>query len=92
MACESWKAKLATYLDGELPDEETCAYDAHVRSCSSCSQDAFVSMQIKRLIQATGKRFNPTTGFRKRIRQSIVSKSPRRCRANLAKLFKTADP
>ena len=36
MVCESWKAKVDTYLDGELPDEEMRTFDAHVRSCPSC--------------------------------------------------------
>jgi predicted anti-sigma-YlaC factor YlaD len=37
MVCESWKAKLDTYLDGELPSEEMCAFDVHVHNCPSCS-------------------------------------------------------
>ena len=39
MVCESWKAKLDTYLDGEIPEKEMRTYDAHVRSCPSCSSD-----------------------------------------------------
>lgn len=77
MVCESWKAKLDTYLDGEVPQEEMRAFDAHVRNCSSCSADALSRVQLKRAIQLAGKRFTPTAEFRKRIQQKIAAK-PRR--------------
>ena len=48
MVCESWKAKVDTYLDGELPDEEMRAFDAHVRSCPSCAADVLTRVQTKR--------------------------------------------
>lgn len=77
MVCESWKAKLDTYLDGEVPQEEMRTFDAHVRSCPSCSADALSRVQLKRAIQVAGKRFTPSAEFRKRVQQSIASK-PRR--------------
>jgi anti-sigma factor RsiW len=77
MVCESWKAKLDPYLDGELSEEEMRTFDAHVRSCPSCSGDALVRVQTKRAIQVAGKRFTPSAKFRKRVQQSIASK-PRR--------------
>jgi anti-sigma factor RsiW len=77
MVCESWKARIDTYLDGELPQEELRTFDAHVRNCPSCSADALSSVQLKRAIQVAGKRFTPNAEFRKRIQQSIASK-PRR--------------
>ena len=41
MLCDSWKAKLDTYLDGELPEEEMRAFDAHVRGAAKdCSKAA----------------------------------------------------
>ena len=72
MGCESWKAKLDTYLDGELPEAEMRAFDAHVRGCSSCAADALARVQMKRAVQFTGKRFTPSAEFRKRILQSIA--------------------
>ena len=51
MVCESWKAKLDTYVDGELPEQEMRAFDAHVRSCPACSADALARVQMKRTIQ-----------------------------------------
>jgi anti-sigma factor RsiW len=77
MVCESWKAELDTYLDGEVPGEDMRTFDAHVRSCPSCSADALTRVQMKRAIQAAGRRFTPSAEFRKRIQQKIVAK-PRR--------------
>ena len=77
MVCESWNAKLDTYLDGELPENEMRTFDKHVQSCLSCSVEALRRTQMKRSIQAAGTRFRPTAEFRERVRQSIASK-PRR--------------
>src|SRR5579863_2316789 len=74
MVCESWKAKLDTYLDGEVPQEEMRTFDSHVRNCPSCSADALSRVQLKRAIQVAGKRFTPSAEFRKRMQQSIASK------------------
>jgi anti-sigma factor RsiW len=77
MVCESWKAKLDTCLDGEVPEGEMRTFDAHVRSCPSCSADALTRVQMKRAIQAAGRRYTPSVEFRKRMQQKIASK-PRR--------------
>src|SRR5579863_4972351 len=77
MVCESWTAKLDTYLDGEVPEEEMRRFDAHVRSCRSCSSDALARVQMKRAIQAAGKRYTPSAEFRKRMQQKIASKPQR---------------
>jgi anti-sigma factor RsiW len=74
MVCESWKAKLDTYLDGEVPEEEMRTFDSHLRNCPSCSADALSRVQLKRAIQVAGKRFTPSAEFRKRMQQSIASK------------------
>ena len=80
MVCESWKAKLDTYVDGELPSEEMRTFDAHVRSCPSCSADALTRVQMKRAIQVAGKRFTPSAEFRTRVQQSIAPKPQRSLR------------
>jgi anti-sigma factor RsiW len=77
MVCESWKAKLDTYLDGEVPEGEMRTFDAHVRSCPSCSADALARVQMKRTIQVAGKRYTPSAEFRKRMQQKIASKPAR---------------
>ena len=77
MVCESWKAKLDTYLDGEVPEEEMRTFDAHVRNCPSCPADALMRVQMKRAIQVAGKRFTPSAEFRKRMQKSMASKRHR---------------
>jgi len=77
MACESWKTQLDTYLDGELPSEEMHVFDAHVRVCPSCAADALARVQMKRTVQAAGRRFTPGATFRRRVQQNIAAK-PRR--------------
>jgi anti-sigma factor RsiW len=76
MVCETWKAKLDTYLDRELPEAETRSFDGHVRSCQSCSADALIRVQMKRAIQVAGKRFTPSAEFRRRV-QDIAHKPKR---------------
>jgi anti-sigma factor RsiW len=73
MVCESWKERLDTYLDGELPEERR-TFDSHVRNCPSCSSDVLSRVQLKRAIHLAGKRFTPSAEFRKRMQQSIASK------------------
>jgi anti-sigma factor RsiW len=80
MVCESWKAKLDTYLDGELPEDQMRTFDSHVRSCPTCSADALSRVQLKRSIQTAGKRFTPSADFRKRIQSTIPSRRRRRFR------------
>jgi anti-sigma factor RsiW len=77
MVCESWKAKLDTYHDGELSEEEMRTLDAHLRECHACSADALGRVQMKRAIHAAGKRFAPSAEFRKRVQQSIAPKPQR---------------
>jgi anti-sigma factor RsiW len=77
MVCESWKAELDTYLDGEIPKEAIRTFDAHVRNCPSCSADALTRVQMRRAIHFAGKRYTPSAEFRKRIQQKIAPK-PRR--------------
>ena len=77
MACESWKEKLDTYLDGELPEKEIHDFDTHVRGCPSCAADALRRVQMKRAIQTAGKHFTPSDDFRRRVQQSIASKPQR---------------
>jgi anti-sigma factor RsiW len=77
MVCESWKEKLDTYLDGEVPEQVMRTFDAHVRTCPSCSADALARVQLKRTIQVAGKRFTPSAEFRRRVQRSIAAKPKR---------------
>lgn len=77
MVCETWKTKLDTYLDSELPSEEMHIFDAHVRSCASCAAEALEKLQIKRNIQTAGRRFAPSAEFRRRMERMIEKKPAR---------------
>jgi anti-sigma factor RsiW len=83
MVCESWKAQLDTYLDGEVPEQEMRTFDAHVRNCPSCSADALARLQMKRAIQAAGRRYTPSAEFRKRMQQKLSPKPQRSFRLGL---------
>jgi anti-sigma factor RsiW len=76
--CDAWQIKLDTYLDGELPSEEMNAFEAHVRGCPSCAATALARVQMKRAVQAAGKRFVPNADFKKRIKKNIAAKPQRR--------------
>lgn len=77
MACESWRAKLDTYLDNELSSEEARSFDAHLRNCPACALEALSRVQTKRRVQAAGKRFTPSAEFRARIQKSVASRPQR---------------
>ncbi len=75
--CESWKLKLDTYLDGELPSEEMHAFDAHVHGCPDCAADALARLQMKHTIRPAGTRFTPSAEFRQRVQKTIAERQPR---------------
>jgi anti-sigma factor RsiW len=74
MACDRWAARLDLYLDGEVAEEEMRSLGAHIHSCPSCSIDALSRVQMKRAIQAEGKRFTPSAELRRRVEQQIAPK------------------
>src|SRR5581483_7617467 len=67
MACDAWKSKIDTYLDGELSADDMRSLDSHVRSCQECAADVLTQVQLKRAIKLSGKRFTPSPEFRKRV-------------------------
>jgi len=69
---DDYTAKLATYLDGELPPDEMKAVDAHVRSCPSCAADVLGQVQLQRAVRSSGKRYTPGPAFRARMRRQIA--------------------
>src|ERR1700746_1861472 len=77
MVRESWKAQHDTSLDGALPSEEMHVFDGHVRICTSCAADALARVKMKRTVQVAGKRFTPSSEFRRRVQQSIAARPVR---------------
>lgn len=76
MACDAWKANLAAYVDGELPEAEMRGFDEHLRGCTSCAADVLARVQMKRAIRSAGTRYSPSADFRRRMEQKI-SRKPR---------------
>ncbi len=72
MECEFSRAKLDTYLDGELPEGEMRTFDRHIRSCLSCSAEALTRTQLSRSIQAAGRAYQPSADFQRRIQQTVT--------------------
>ena len=74
MVCDSWKATLDTYLDGELSEEETRTFDAMCAAALHARRMPLRACRRSAAIQAAGKRFTPSAEFRKRVQQSIEAK------------------
>ena len=74
MACEEWRAKLDSYLDGELMPAEARTVAAHLRQCAGCAADALERAQLKRSTQAAGKRYQSSAELRARISASVAPK------------------
>ena len=68
---DAYTDKLATYLDGELPQDEMRALDAHVRNCPACAADVLGNVQLKRAVQSAGRRYTPSSEFRTRVQQRL---------------------
>jgi anti-sigma factor RsiW len=78
MVCETWKTQLDSYVDGELSLEQMRALDIHVRNCSSCATDILARVQIKRAVHVAGRRYVPSTEFRRQVHRRIASAPIRR--------------
>jgi anti-sigma factor RsiW len=59
VACDEWGEKLDRYLDGELAPAEAAALSAHLRGCAGCTAEVLERVQIKRSVQAAGRRYAP---------------------------------
>jgi anti-sigma factor RsiW len=70
MSCE-WSGKLDRYVDAELSGGELADLEAHLRACPACAADALSRLQLKRITQAVGRRFNPRPEFRLKVAQSV---------------------
>jgi len=81
MACESWKADLDAYVDGELTENKRHDFETHLRTCLSCAGAILFRVQMKRAIQIAGKRYTPGAEFRRRLQRDIRAKQPHRLRS-----------
>jgi anti-sigma factor RsiW len=77
VACNEWRDKLDSYVDGELAPAESAALVAHLRSCADCAADAVQRVQMKRAVQVAGKRYEPSADFRNKITKSLEVRARR---------------
>jgi anti-sigma factor RsiW len=78
MSCDATRDKLDSYVDGQLPQDELDAIDAHLRTCPECAADALSRMRMKLSTRAAALRYTPSPEFRLRVQQSIAkSRKPR---------------
>ena len=77
MACNEWRDKLDSYVDGELTPSEAATLGTHLRSCAECAADGLHRVRMKRAIQIAGKRYEPSTDSRNKITKSIEVRSRR---------------
>ena len=75
MACEQWRDKLDLYADGELASADAAALATHLRNCSACANDVLERVQLKRSVQAAGRRYQPSAQLRKKIIGSVTRKA-----------------
>jgi len=74
MACEQWRGKLDAYADGELDPAETRGLGAHLPGCSTCAADLLQRVQLKRSVQAAGRRYSASPELRNRISTVLATK------------------
>jgi len=77
MACEAWREKLKTYVDGELTSSEAAAFSAHLKTCAACSSQALQRAQLKRSVALAGQRYQPSAQFRAKTMKDFGSKRSR---------------
>jgi anti-sigma factor RsiW len=84
VACDDWRGKLDLYADGELTSAEASAVRAHLNGCAGCAVETLDRVQLKRSVQAAGKRYEPSAELRARVQNTIAkttakldSKQPR---------------
>lgn len=75
MACEEWRGKLDSYLDGELAPADNGMLAVHLRGCPACAADVLERVQMKRLVQRAGKRYEPSAELRSKITKSLAARS-----------------
>src|SRR3984885_7744239 len=86
MACEQWRSRLDSYADGELDSQQASALAAHLPGCSACAGDVLARVQMKRSLQAAGKRYTASPELRNRI-MKLAAVKPRREAGHLWKIL-----
>lgn len=72
MVCDAWDKSLDRYLDGELPDADLPALEAHLVSCASCACEALSRRELRGAIREAGARYSPSPHLRRRVERSLT--------------------
>jgi anti-sigma factor RsiW len=75
METDQWRAKLDSYLDGELPPAEASALALHLQTCSGCTAEALHRAQVKLTVRIAGKRYQPSAQLRSKVSGGIAAKA-----------------
>jgi anti-sigma factor RsiW len=71
MACAAWDSSLDRYLDGELPDAEIAALEAHLSGCAPCAAEALRRREFQLGIREAGAELRASPAFRARIERTV---------------------
>jgi anti-sigma factor RsiW len=77
MPCDTWRAKVDVYVDGELATADAAAFGAHVRTCLECSNAVLERTMLKRSVALAGKRYVANAQLRDKIAKAVVVKKSR---------------
>jgi anti-sigma factor RsiW len=75
MVCEAWERGIDRYLDGELPESEIAALEAHLKGCASCATAALSRRELRLAIREAGAAFTPGPAFRARMERAAKGRS-----------------
>jgi anti-sigma factor RsiW len=78
MTCELWRDQVEAYIDGELASSHEAEVAMHLRGCPDCNAFAAESIRLKRAVSTTGRRYQPSAGFRQQLMLSIGARPERR--------------
>jgi len=76
MVCEAWERGLDRYIDGELPESDIAALEAHLKGCASCATVALSRRELQLAIREAGATFRPSPAFRARMERATKRRKP----------------
>ena len=76
MSCREWQDRLQSYVDAEMPPQETEAFRAHVARCPDCASAALSLMEAKGALRRAGRRYEAPPELRARVVATVRRVSP----------------
>jgi len=70
--CGQHRERFGEYLDGEMPEADRSALQAHVAECAECRRELSLLQQTIRAVSELPERTAPV-GFRERVTRSLVA-------------------